>query len=74
MLLLPEGQTGEAWESSKSNVVWETGEHWLEKYFSLLYAVVWQADRCDWYVVKPSATTTSKGLVLSSEVQFKHLC
>jgi hypothetical protein len=50
------------------------GGHWLENYFSLLYAVVWQAERCDRYGGTPSATTTSKGPVLSSKVQFKHLC
>jgi hypothetical protein len=74
MLLLPEGRTGEAWEPSKSNVVTEIGEYWSENYFSLLYAVVRQAERCDRYGGTPSSPTTSKGPVLPSEVQFKHLC
>jgi hypothetical protein len=33
MLLLSEGQTGADWELSKSNVLLEIGEHWIEKYF-----------------------------------------
>jgi hypothetical protein len=33
MLLLPEGQTGEGWERSKSNTLPEIGEYWTEKYF-----------------------------------------
>jgi hypothetical protein len=57
-----------------SNAVLEIGEHWLEKCFSLLYAVDWQAERCDRYGGTPSVTTTSKGPVLSSKVQFTHLC
>jgi len=33
MSLLPEGQTGEAWEpSKKSNHLMEIGVHWREKY------------------------------------------
>jgi hypothetical protein len=31
MLLLPEGQTGEALESSKINALSVIGEHWIEK-------------------------------------------
>jgi len=30
MLLLRNGQTGEAWEPAKSNVLSESGEHWTE--------------------------------------------
>jgi len=44
------------------------------KLFSLLQAVVWQAERCDRYGGTPSATTTSKGPVLSSKVQSTQLC
>jgi hypothetical protein len=35
MLLLPEGQTGEAWEPSKNNALPAIGKHCIEKYFSL---------------------------------------
>jgi len=46
----------------------------VRKVFSLRYAVVWRAARCERYGGTPSATTTSKGPVLSSKVQFTHLC
>jgi hypothetical protein len=32
MLLLPEGQTGEAWEPLKSNGLSEIRKQWIEKY------------------------------------------
>jgi hypothetical protein len=32
---LPDGQTNEAWEPSKSNTVSEIGKHWIEKYFNV---------------------------------------
>ena len=56
------------------NAVPQIEEHWLERYFALLYAVVRQAERCDRYGGTPSATTTSKGSVLPSKVHFTHLC
>jgi len=34
-LLLPEQQTGNAWDSSKSYAQWELWEHWIEKYCHL---------------------------------------
>jgi len=37
MLLLPNGQTGEAWEPAKSNLLAERGQHWIEKYFPLFF-------------------------------------
>jgi len=46
----------------------------VRKIFSLRYPVVWQAARCERHGGTPSTTTTSKGPVLSSEVQFTHLC
>jgi hypothetical protein len=33
MLLLPEGNMGEAWEPATSSVILEIEEHWLETYF-----------------------------------------
>jgi hypothetical protein len=33
ILLLPEAQTVEGWEPSKSNALLEIVEHWIEKYF-----------------------------------------
>jgi len=39
MLLLAEGQTGEAWEPSKRNFVSEIAEHWIENYFPSLLAL-----------------------------------
>ena len=35
MLLLPEGQTGEAWEPEKSNALSAIGEKLTVKYFAL---------------------------------------
>jgi hypothetical protein len=37
MLLLPEGQTSEVWEPSKSSALSEIGGHWTEVYFHFLY-------------------------------------
>jgi hypothetical protein len=37
MLLLPEGQTGEAWEPCKKNTVLEIGELWTEKYITHIH-------------------------------------
>jgi hypothetical protein len=34
-VLLPEGQTVEAWEPSKNNGLSEIREHWIQKYFHL---------------------------------------
>ena len=34
MLILPEEQTGEAWEPYKSNGLSEIGEHWAEEILS----------------------------------------
>jgi len=36
LLLLPEGQTNDAWELSKSNAVLEIGECWISKHFYFL--------------------------------------
>jgi len=36
LLLLPEGQTNDAWELSKSNAVLESGECWVAKQFNFL--------------------------------------
>jgi hypothetical protein len=36
-LLLPEGQTGEALEPSRSSALLEIGEYWIEKVVSLFY-------------------------------------
>jgi hypothetical protein len=35
-LFLPEGQTGKAWEPSKSNAFSVIGKHWIEKYIHFL--------------------------------------
>jgi hypothetical protein len=34
---LTEGQTGDAWESSKINVVLEIREYWIEEYFDVIF-------------------------------------
>jgi len=36
LLLLPEGQTNDAWELSKSNAVLESGECWIRNRFNFL--------------------------------------
>jgi hypothetical protein len=38
ILLLLEGQTDEAWDSSKSSAVSEIGGHWIEKDFNIFVA------------------------------------
>ena len=37
MLLLPDGQTGEDWEPSKSNALSENGQLWVQKQFHLAF-------------------------------------
>ena len=37
LLLLP-GQTGEAWETAKSNVLPVIGTHWIDEYFTFVKA------------------------------------
>jgi hypothetical protein len=36
-LLLPEGQTGAAWEHSKRKALSEIGERWIENYFHIFF-------------------------------------
>ena len=37
MLLLQEGQTGDAWGLPESNALSEIGGHWIENYFCLVF-------------------------------------
>jgi hypothetical protein len=46
-LLLPEGQTDEAWNLPKSNVVSETVEEWTEKNFSVPFFFLFRLQRVD---------------------------
>ena len=39
MLLLREGQTGEAWEPSKNSALSEIGDHPIEKCFQFSYLI-----------------------------------
>jgi hypothetical protein len=36
-LLLPEGQTGQAWAPFRSNALSEIGEFWIERYFRVVF-------------------------------------
>jgi len=39
MLLLPEGNMGEAWEPTTSSVLLEIEDHWIETYFHFPFTI-----------------------------------